>query len=554
MRTTHAKTTSGPAPAAAARKRRRVGIPRWLFSMKFAIWIAVLLAVASIAGVLVQEFYPVRNEVQAAALAEHLPGPVYRAFMALHLYDPFRAGWFRVLLGLLSASLVVCSAKRFRSALRQAFRLHTIREPRSLLLLHNSATLHHVEPDVFDTAVARLRRRLYIGKVERRPDERVAALHQGGISRTGPVLLHLGILALVLGGMASSIVGRKTFVELAPGESAPLPGSAYVLRLDDFRIDTNERGQVKQYRSNLAILDGEVIRAEREISVNHPLRFAGFNVYQSSYNTDPSRAARIVFEVRDAATPAAHGDPRAADACASDPGGAHDHAHVDAPGSSPGTHAPTPPPAAAAHVVAEMDQPQAVPGHPGYTFRVTRFFGHLKLTSQGPVNAARDLKNPAALLVIEHDGKPVGEQWAFGNFPAHARGGALPFTLEMRDLEPVLASGLEVNTNPGAPLIWFGFGLSTVGLVLSFLIQHRIVFLLARPEKRGWTLWIAGRSDRERLAFAREFATIVEAVRRDARKPRREQAADRDIAAESDAPQRGAADEAVDEVVSSSGT
>lgn len=526
MRTREDIATSRPA---APRKQRRDWIPRWLFSMRFAIWIAVVLAVVSVAGILVQEFYPVRNEAQAAALADHLPAPAYRAFMALHLYDPFRAGWFRVILGLLSASLLVCSAKRFRSALRQAFHLHAIREPRTLLMLHNSATLHHVEPEVFDAVVLRLRRRFYGGRVERRDGERVAALHQGGISRTGPVLLHLGILALVLGGLASSIVGRKTYVELAPGESAPLPGSAYVLRLDDFRIDTNDVGQIKQYRSNLAVLEGDATRVEREISVNHPLRFAGFNVYQSSYKADPSRAASLVFEVRPAGAGA--GDPQ-------------DHAH----GAADAAHVCPP---TAPRIVAGMGTSHDVPGHPGYTFRVEKFFGHLKITSQGPVNAARDLDNPAALLAIERDGAPAGQMWSFGKFPAHGRGADLPFTLELRDLEPAMASGLEVNTNPGAPLIWFGLGLSTLGLVLSFLVQHRIVFLLARPEKRGWTLWIAGRSDRERLAFAREFASLVEAVRRTARAQRD---AARDEASRHEPEATATGTTAADEMISSAGS
>ena len=248
------RSPAGPQPGPT---KRRSWIPRWLFSMKFAIWIALLLAVTSVAGVLVQQFFPMRNEQEAAQLAERLPAPAFRAFVFLGLQDPFRAVWFRVLLGLLAASLIVCSSKRVRSAFKQALHLHPVREPRSLVLLHNSATVHHASPQLFDAIVTRLRRRLYVGRVERSEGEFVAALHQGGISRTGPVLLHLGILALVFGGLLSSLLGRRFFVEQSPGETATLAGSDLQLRVDDFRIERNDRDEIKQYRSRLVLLNGD---------------------------------------------------------------------------------------------------------------------------------------------------------------------------------------------------------------------------------------------------------------------------------------------------------
>jgi cytochrome c biogenesis protein len=472
--------------------------------MKFAIWIAVALALASVAGILIQEFFPVRSQADAQALSERLPGPVFRAFMALHLHDVFRSFWFRILLGALAASLVVCSSKRFRSALKQATSLHPFREPQALLGLQSAATVHHTTPELFDAVVARLRRRFYRGTVERGEAQLVAALHQGGLARTGPVLLHLGILALVLGGLATSLVGRRVYVEAGAGQTVPIEGSRYALHVDDFQIDKNDAGQIKQYRSQIVLLEGETEVARREVLVNSPLRHAGYNIYQSSYSMDPTRASKLVFAVRPlpAAGPAA--DPHAAHAQAQPADPHAGHAHDPAP----------------ALVQAGMEGSFSVPGFPGYEFRVARFFGHLMIGETGPVNAGRDFDNPAALLDILQDGRPVGQQWAFARFPGHSRGG-LPFTLEMQEAQPALASGFEVNTNPGAPLVWFGFGLSTLGLILSFLVQHRCVFLLARPAERGWTLWLAGRSDRERFAFAREFERLLDTVREEARRQRR---------------------------------
>ncbi|MFQ5599345.1 MAG: cytochrome c biogenesis protein ResB [Candidatus Krumholzibacteriia bacterium] len=470
-------------------RRFHLWIPHLLFSMKFAIWIAVILALASVAGVLVQEFFPVRNAREAHLLSERLPEPIFRSFMALQLHDPFRAVWFRALLGALSASLLLCALKNFRPNFRQAFHVHVIRDPRSLLQLQSVSTLHHTTPELFDVVVGWLRRRFYFGSVQRGESERLAALHQGGVSRMGPILLHIGILVLVLGGLVSSLVGRRVFLLGSPGETLAIEGSPYALRVDDFRIEENERGQVKQYRSRLTVLEGEHEVLHKEISVNHPLRFGGFNVYQSSYQTDPTRASELVFAVRP-------------------PGGQQAQATAGSADAGPSI------------VRATMGTSHAVPGHPGYEFEVRRFFAHLKITSKGPVNASREFANPAAELVVSRDGETITSQWAFMHFPAHARP-ELPFVLELRDALPVFATGLEVNTNPGAPLIWFGIGLSTLGLILSFLVLHRCIHLIARPAERGWTLWVGGRSERERIAFAAEFEHMVKHMHDEARRLRR---------------------------------
>src|SRR5262245_14755054 len=482
----------------------RLRIPPLLFSMKFAIWLAVVLGVASIAGVLVQEFFPVRDEQQAAALAQRLPGPVHALFVLLQLQDPFRALWFRTLLGLLALSLGLCAAKNFRPNFRQAFKVQPLHDPRALLALPDAATLQHTTADLFGTVVRRLRRRLYVGRVEDGPAEKVAALHHGGLSRTGPVLLHLGILVLVFGGLATSLVGRRYFLSGSPGETLPLRGSPYALRVDDFRIETNAQGQVKQYRSQLAVLDGERGVERQEISVNQPLRFAGYNIYQASYQADPTRAASLSLEVR----------PRLESEA--DP---HSRSH-----GAPGARADGIP------IEASMDKILPVPGQAGYELCVRRFFTHLMITDEGPVNASRELVNPAIEVEIRHDGQVVGLQWAFLRFPAHARPD-LPFVVELRDARPALATGLEVNTNPGAPLVWLGFLLSTLGLVCSFLVRHRTFYLIARPAERGWTLWLAGRSDRERLAFSQVFDGFVRQVHAEARRLKQRDEGQRDGAA-----------------------
>lgn len=475
----------------------KFAIPEILFSMKFAIWIAVILAAASIAGVLVQEFYPVRNEHQAHRLQEILPGPVYGLFMVLQLYDPFRALWFRVLLGLLSLSLLLCSSRNFRPNFRQAFKVQPIRDPRTLVRLPDSYKFNRVSPALFSSVVRSLRRKWFFGSVEVAGDRAVAAFHRGGIARTGPVLLHIGILALVVGGLLSSLVGQKTMLWGAAGDVLALGDGVHELRIDAFDIDTNERGQVKQYRSHVTVLrNGNEIR-HHDVEVNKPLRLAGYNVYQSSYQSDPNRVAGLRLDVRPRLAEQEHAP--------------HPGHEQEATAHSVALGEPT------ATVQADMDHIHEIPGHPGYTFRVRRFFAHLKITEQGPVNASREMVNPAAEIEVLHDGEPRAVQWAFGRFPAHAQD-ELPFVLELTHAEPAVATGLEVNTNPGAALIWLGFIVSTVALVFCFLVQHQTIYVVAQPAKQGWTLWLAGRGGRERIAFSNSFERFARSMHREAKR------------------------------------
>ena len=45
--------------------------------------------------------------------------------------------------------------------------------------------------------------------------------------------------------------------------------------------------------------------------------------------------------------------------------------------------------------------------------------------------------------------------------------------------------------------------------------------MIARPSDRGWTIWIGGRSDRDRLAYSRDFERLVKRAFEEARRLRR---------------------------------
>ena len=121
--------------------------------------------------------------------------------------------------------------------------------------------------------------------------------------------LHLGFL-LAVGALAlkAAFMPPRMQVSLKPGESAELDGGVLVLK--SFEVPKYSDGRPRQYISDVHVvsgMDGKGGRPKTEharISVNHPFRWNGWWLYQSSY--DAAREAYTVIEaVRDPFLPMA---------------------------------------------------------------------------------------------------------------------------------------------------------------------------------------------------------------------------------------------------------
>ncbi len=109
--------------------------------------------------------------------------------------------------------------------------------------------------------------------------------------RACSALLHLGLVAVIVGGLVSGFFGKSHYFEVPVNGIVQTSAHGYPfdLRVDNFEIDyypqneAFEPPQPKQYRSVLTVLkDGQELHRE-EIKVNHPLNFQGTKVYQANY-------------------------------------------------------------------------------------------------------------------------------------------------------------------------------------------------------------------------------------------------------------------------------
>lgn len=265
---------------------------------------------------------------------------------------------------------------------------------------------------------------------------------------------------------------------LAPGESSdalavgemgdrehPLP---FTLTVDDFNVELNAQGMVRQYRSDLTVTPRSGAAFSRQIAVNHPLRYGGYNFYQASYQPARDRVKSLVAAVLD---------------------------------TSGNQLAPP----------REVRFGERLPLGGGFEAEAIRYLPDARVGQGGLQNVSPDPNNPAFQFRILQGGQQVGTQWSFARFPDMAVGDWTERRVAVQHFDPAYATGLEVTRAPFAGLIWAGLLLSTLGLVLSFNVAHRQLWALAEPDGRGgWLVHVAVFTNRASLLFGQDFRRWAE--------------------------------------------
>ena len=101
--------------------------------------------------------------------------------------------------------------------------------------------------------------------------------------RYGPDLVHLGLLILIAGGMATALGRQETTWSLAVGEDAAL-SSTYALHLLSLQYLKYDNGTPKEWTSTVRVTrEGNVEIPSFPIRVNQPLRLKGLSVYQTAW-------------------------------------------------------------------------------------------------------------------------------------------------------------------------------------------------------------------------------------------------------------------------------
>ncbi len=243
---------------------------KFVASMKFAILLLVIVAVACVIGSLVPQgamFEQYRDSYSERTAA---------FILAFHLDDVFHSWWFIVLVSLLCLSVLLCNLTRVKAL---------------ILLTKNAANPAHAmteEPTAVHDGVADpepVFRRMHFFRVQKTELEgreaRFAYRNRPGF--WGAWVCHIGIVLIVLGYALGQMTLFSTEVYGTPGQTKPIEKTPYALTIDGFSIDRNESGFVEQYISELTVTNTETGEAQRGTSsVNHPAVLHGMKFYQTA--------------------------------------------------------------------------------------------------------------------------------------------------------------------------------------------------------------------------------------------------------------------------------
>jgi cytochrome c biogenesis protein ResB len=220
-----------------------------------------------------------------------------------------------------------------------------------------------------------------------------------------------------------------------------------------------DRGNIKDYVSKLTIVEsgqemssttmtGSQDKLTADIEVNHPLRYKGYRFYQTSYDPENPRVTTT-----------------------------YDSLALEVKRANSGTVLDT--------IWVKPDQKHPVP-ETELEVAVMGFYPDFRILDSGPTSISANMNNPAVKLQFFEGDSATFYQFSFLGRQFHQSAGELPVTLQFVDVrnpqsEQSIRTILQVKKSPGTNIIWAGFGLATLGLILAFYTGFYRVWALVEP-------------------------------------------------------------------------
>lgn len=315
-------------------KTRRRGLAEaieLLSSMRFAITLLVMIAIAAIIGTIMQQDRAMTDYVNQF-------GPFwFEIFRKVGLYTVYSAWWFLLILAVLIVSTSLCIARNGPKMIRDMRSWRDSVREESLRNFHHrsewTAPLDMV-PLAQQTA-SRLADAGYRTKMVDKPGGVLVAAKKGAANKFGYIFAHTAIIVILLGGMLDSnlpirfqewFMGKTPYAgaglisAIAPqhrlglgnptfrGNTMIPEGQAsdtallqqadgvlvqdlpFTIELKKFNIDFYSTGMPKLFASDVVIRDHETGKTfPATIKVNQPLIYRGVAVYQSSFEDGGSK-------------------------------------------------------------------------------------------------------------------------------------------------------------------------------------------------------------------------------------------------------------------------
>lgn len=299
-----------------------------LSSMRFAVSLLTVLAIASVVGTVLKQAEPYPNYISQFGQFW------FPVFETLGLYDVYHAAWFLAILCFLVLSTSLCIYRNGPGMLREMRNFREQATERSLRHIRHRAEFELTAPaaTVLERATQYLAANGFrfraVPRGENGVDTLIAA-KAGSYHRAGYLLTHCGIVVICFGGLLDGniplkvlqLTGQKVIetrdvpqsqvppqsrlspanlsfrgnVNIPEGTSASVvfqnvadgylvQDLPFTVALKKFHIDHYSTGQPRDFASDIVVTDHDTgERFERTVRVNFPFIHRGIAIYQSSF-------------------------------------------------------------------------------------------------------------------------------------------------------------------------------------------------------------------------------------------------------------------------------
>ena len=419
-----------------------------LTDLRLAIILLLIIALFSVSGTVIEQgqlpdFYQ-SNYPEHPALFGFLSWKVIQVVGLDHVY---RTWWFLSLLVLFGTSLTACTFTRQLPALKAAQKWKYYEEPRNFTKLALSAELEGVSLPSITPILQQKSYRIFQEK------DNILYARKGIIGKLGPIIVHIGIVAILLGGIWGAMTGFMAQEMISSGDTFQVKNIVdagawssqdvlkdWSVRVNRFWIDYTPTGGIDQFYSDMSVLNNEGKEVNHEkIYVNKPLRYHGVVFYQTDWGISSVRVRlnkSPIFQL-----PMVQLDTKGK-------------------GRLWGTWIPTKPD-----------------------------------LSEGVSLLAKDLQG--MVLIYDAQGKLINTVRAGMSIPVNG--------VNLQILDVMGSTGLQIKFDPGIPIVYTGFALLMLGVVMSYFSHSQIWAL-----QTGKTLYIGGKTNRAQVAFEQEILGILD--------------------------------------------
>lgn len=477
------------------KKEKNNSLIDFLSSTRLAIYILIILSLASIIGTVIQQegtdsqqeivhnfghsvanilqFFKIIDEPKSEEEIFEIGSRAYNVLDKAQLFDMYHSWWFIAIMTLFSINLFLCSIKRIPRALKfysePSFNPTSGKSIKKINLsgTSNESVLQDVKKMISEK---------YGAPLEKEENgEKYLLFQKGRIGRLGVYITHTSIFIIFIGSIIGSFAGFKGYVSLIEGEQTstywdsktkkdvPLGfdikcENAYVEYYKDIRSR-----MPKDWRSELSIIkDGKVIKTKM-IEVNDPLEYNGIVFYQSSFGEGGIKNLILNIQPKDGRRP----------------------------------------------FIVELDSKKTVPIDDNTTVRMLKFIPDFVISGGEIFSKSDELVNPAVQIEITNEGEKR-KVWLFQKYPDFYSSEKGEYSILFSSAVPKNRTGLQVAKDPGVNVVWLGCVIMLIGLYISFFVPHKRIWV----KFAGSMIEITGNTSKNKPSFENETGILADGIER----------------------------------------